>query len=163
MNEEPRSTGWWRTVPGMLTATAGFVTAITGLIVVLNQAGFFERDNQKIPKTTESMQITSKHGKECWEFVDPHGNVLSLCLAENGRAEAKEIFPNQRANWPPTTCKSIGTSRSDGSTIQISFQLGECDNGRSYDAGEMSCVRHAHSLVCWNATYKTTETYEEKD
>src|SRR5262245_49706019 len=30
---------WWQTVPGILTATAATVTAVTGLIVALHQAG----------------------------------------------------------------------------------------------------------------------------
>ena len=37
-SDEPRS--WWSTLPGILTAGAGFVTAITGLALGLNQAGF---------------------------------------------------------------------------------------------------------------------------
>src|SRR6266487_2092646 len=69
MNEGPRSNGWWQTVPGILTATTGIITAIAGLVVVLNQAGFFERNNQKVPsvpneivtapKTTESPPTTT--------------------------------------------------------------------------------------------------------
>ena len=50
MNEEPQSGGWWRTVPGMLTATAGIITAVTGLIVALHQAGIFDGEKQKVPQ-----------------------------------------------------------------------------------------------------------------
>jgi len=40
MDEEKKSDGsWWRTVPGMLTAAAGTITAVTGLIVALQQSG----------------------------------------------------------------------------------------------------------------------------
>ena len=39
MAENSKSKGWWKTVPGMLTATAGILTAVTGLIVGLNQVG----------------------------------------------------------------------------------------------------------------------------
>ena len=31
------ATSWWRTLPGMLTATAGLVSAITGLVVAVQQ------------------------------------------------------------------------------------------------------------------------------
>ncbi len=48
MNEEPQSGGWWRTVPGMLTAAAGIITAVTGLIVALHQAGIFDGEKQKV-------------------------------------------------------------------------------------------------------------------
>jgi hypothetical protein len=38
--EKPQS--WWKTFPGILTAAAGFITAVSGLIVALHQAGIFE-------------------------------------------------------------------------------------------------------------------------
>ena len=30
---------WWQSIPGFLTATAGVITAVTGLIVALQQIG----------------------------------------------------------------------------------------------------------------------------
>jgi hypothetical protein len=50
MNKEPQSGGWWRTIPGMLTAAAGIITAVTGLIVALHQAGVFDGEKQKAPR-----------------------------------------------------------------------------------------------------------------
>ncbi|MBC7377891.1 MAG: hypothetical protein H7346_10745 [Burkholderiaceae bacterium] len=32
---------WWQTVPGTLTALSGVFTAVAGLLVALNQTGFF--------------------------------------------------------------------------------------------------------------------------
>jgi len=37
-----RRGSWWQTLPGMLTAAAAFITAGTGLIIALNQAGVFK-------------------------------------------------------------------------------------------------------------------------
>jgi hypothetical protein len=34
---------FWKTIPGMLAAAAGFISAATGLVVALNQAGVFSR------------------------------------------------------------------------------------------------------------------------
>jgi hypothetical protein len=42
MAEQPKPQSWWQTLPGILTATAAFTTAITGLVVALHQAGFFQ-------------------------------------------------------------------------------------------------------------------------
>jgi hypothetical protein len=39
MADDTRTTGFWRTVPGILTAAAGLVTAVAGLVVALTQAG----------------------------------------------------------------------------------------------------------------------------
>ncbi len=33
---------WWQTLPGLLTAAAGIVTAITGLLLAVHQMGFFD-------------------------------------------------------------------------------------------------------------------------
>jgi hypothetical protein len=60
MDEEPQSKGWWRTVPGMLTATAGIITAVTGLIVALNQTGIFDGEKQKAPQVQSDATKESK-------------------------------------------------------------------------------------------------------
>lgn len=39
MTEEPKSQGWWHTVPGILTATAAILTAVTALVVAFKQTG----------------------------------------------------------------------------------------------------------------------------
>lgn len=43
MAEEQKTQSWWQTIPGILTATAALVTAITGLLAVLYQNGVFEK------------------------------------------------------------------------------------------------------------------------
>ena len=47
MAEGQNPPGWWHTVPGMLTATATIITAVTGLIVALNQIGLFSKKAEK--------------------------------------------------------------------------------------------------------------------
>jgi len=42
-DQDSQSKGWWQTLPGMLTAGAGIITAITGLLLALNQTGLFHR------------------------------------------------------------------------------------------------------------------------
>ena len=63
MDEEKKSDGsWWRTVPGILTAAAGTITAVTGLIVALQQSGLFGSGNKspQQPKV-ESRADASTH------------------------------------------------------------------------------------------------------
>lgn len=50
MNVGPQSKRWWQTVPGILTATASVITAVTGLIVALHQIGIFDGEKQKVPR-----------------------------------------------------------------------------------------------------------------
>ncbi|MEX2223657.1 MAG: hypothetical protein WEG40_17855 [Candidatus Rokuibacteriota bacterium] len=42
MTNEQKPQKWWQTVPGILTAIAATITAVTGLIVALQQAGVFQ-------------------------------------------------------------------------------------------------------------------------
>lgn len=49
-NEKNQS--WWQTMPGILTALAGLVTAVAALIGVLNQSGMFGgEDGAEVPAT----------------------------------------------------------------------------------------------------------------
>ncbi len=41
LESEPKR--WWLTLPGLLTAAAGIITAFTGLLLALHQIGCFER------------------------------------------------------------------------------------------------------------------------
>ncbi len=67
MSEErgPQQKSWWQTIPGLLTAAAGVITAITGLIVALHQAGMWEKKNETTPHTVASPPAPPKEtGKD---------------------------------------------------------------------------------------------------
>lgn len=49
--EPPKSQSWWQTLPGILTAVAAILTASTGLIMALNQAGVFSRASSSASPT----------------------------------------------------------------------------------------------------------------
>lgn len=46
MSEDTKPHGFWRSVPGILTAVTGIITATAGLVAVLNQAGLFNRTSE---------------------------------------------------------------------------------------------------------------------
>ncbi|OQW40057.1 MAG: hypothetical protein A4S08_05665 [Proteobacteria bacterium SG_bin4] len=50
MTDEQKSQKWWQTVPGLLSATAGLITAATGMIVALHQTGFLDKDSGHAPQ-----------------------------------------------------------------------------------------------------------------
>lgn len=56
MPEQPKQ-GWWHTVPGLLTAAAAFLAALTGLVAGLSQTGLFDRSREQVqpPQTTASI------------------------------------------------------------------------------------------------------------
>jgi hypothetical protein len=47
MSKNEKAQGWWHTFPGIVTAVATFIGAVTGLIVALNQIGLFESRTKK--------------------------------------------------------------------------------------------------------------------
>jgi len=46
--EPSKPQSWWQTLPGILTAVAAIITAATGLIVALNQAGVFSQKSNTV-------------------------------------------------------------------------------------------------------------------
>ena len=50
-NTNLRSRRWWKTMPGVLAATAGVITAVAGLIVVLYQPRLFDGKEKQLPQT----------------------------------------------------------------------------------------------------------------
>jgi hypothetical protein len=62
-------TGWWSTLPGVLTAIAGLITAVAGLIVALHQIGFAVKSNaadisatKREPSVSRSQETEIKIG-----------------------------------------------------------------------------------------------------
>jgi hypothetical protein len=54
--EKPQSAqSWWQTVPGILTGIAAIITAVTGLIVVLNRAG--SRTEERVTPSSQSVPV----------------------------------------------------------------------------------------------------------
>jgi len=47
MSEAKTASGWWQTLPGMLTGLAAVLTAVGGLIAVLHQSGYVGKDSPR--------------------------------------------------------------------------------------------------------------------
>lgn len=76
MKEEPRkSSGWWQTVPGILTAAAGAITAIAGLLVALHQIGVFDTKPEQPVDQPENVQqhAVSERSSTVNETMTPKG------------------------------------------------------------------------------------------
>ena len=77
---ESESKGWWQTLPGLLTAAAATITAVTGLLVAVHQAGFFHRSPQPASQTqtaqpTESVAPAPSTGATTSRVITPAGNT----------------------------------------------------------------------------------------
>ncbi len=56
----PESKGWWQTLPGLLTAAAAIITAVTGLLVAVHQTGFFDRSPQLPPRRKANLFLSER-------------------------------------------------------------------------------------------------------
>lgn len=55
MANEQRKPAWWQSLPGMLTAGAAFLAALTGMLTGLKELGVFQRDDAAAPEATASV------------------------------------------------------------------------------------------------------------
>jgi hypothetical protein len=56
MSDEAKTTSWWYTLPGIITTVTATLTALTGLIVAINQTGWF--GPRTPPAVTTSSALT---------------------------------------------------------------------------------------------------------
>jgi TIR domain-containing protein len=104
-NTNLRSRRWWKTMPGVLAATAGVITAVAGLIVVLYQPRLFDGKEKQLPQTqnrtgstpfkTQAVPVLPKPAPPAMEEQAPpvakpspstqsQSSVINLLSPENG-------------------------------------------------------------------------------
>jgi hypothetical protein len=92
MAEEPKSGGWWQTVPGVLTAVAGFISAMAALIIALHQVGIVGGEE---PASTLESKPSPNPARESEKLVVPattsQGSILDEII--NARQPAKATKP----------------------------------------------------------------------
>jgi formylglycine-generating enzyme required for sulfatase activity len=69
MAETPKPSGWWTTLPGVLTALTGIITAIAGLLVALHQIGVTVR-----PLAGEKQAVESRDESVRDDRTEPRGS-----------------------------------------------------------------------------------------
>jgi hypothetical protein len=69
-NTKLRSWRWWKTMPGILAATGGVITVVTGLVVVLHQSGFFDGKEKQLPQNQNHFQAQAPTGRASNERVE---------------------------------------------------------------------------------------------
>ena len=116
MAEEKRSQSWWQTVPGILTATGGVITAVATLIGVLNQSGVFDDEGKSQPPVTRPIKSAT---------LPP----VSI--------PPKEITPNHTSEQPTDGWMIIGKSK-HGKFFDLKLMIHEDSPaiGKRYDAVE---------------------------
>lgn len=121
---------WWQTLPGILTAVAGCITAITALIAALNQAGVFKEE--KAPPIVSSAPVAT-----------PDGNVPE----PNTKKPAVPTVVQTSTVKPQAAAQETGES-------QGSHRLGALDDKALLDELARANVRYSVSerqMMSWLA------------
>ena len=64
MQSESKSSSWWQTAPGVLTAVGGILTALAALVGALHQAGLFTPATPKPPEVSQPSSSRSSEEAE---------------------------------------------------------------------------------------------------
>jgi hypothetical protein len=73
---EKHSRGFWQTLPGVLTAIATVLTAVTGLLIAFGQLGLFDREDGNTAPNGQSSTAISTPGDTA-ENADPVSGTWS--------------------------------------------------------------------------------------
>ena len=91
LDQDPKSKGWWQTVPGLLTAAATVITAATGLLVALHQAGCFAHNPQSAAQTQ-----SESHSAESQTATNPSSAGVTpsrpLAIPENAEVRSGQAI-----------------------------------------------------------------------
>jgi hypothetical protein len=102
MAEEPKTHGWWQTVPGILTTIAGIITGLTGLIVALQQPGVFQKKPESQVSRNEPVDLCQQLGGYAIYpglfislTIDRRTYFWSQAKPQNNRIPGSAHSPNQ--------------------------------------------------------------------
>ena len=90
---DSKTESWWKTIPGMLTATAGFITAFAGLLAVLYQIGLIGGKASPPPLRSPTVTSQSLSGTTTSVPEVPNGTKYSVTFPSGATVK----FRNNRA------------------------------------------------------------------
>ena len=115
MEENLKPQKWWQTVPGVLTATAAIITAVTGLIIALHQGRVFDTaptpaphaqiNDSKSPATPKTPTVPGGASDAAMPSATdqaiqmPDGHAVTISF--NGYKFQYTILSAQRKRLPP--------------------------------------------------------------
>jgi hypothetical protein len=97
-DESPKTGSWWATIPGILTASAGVITAATGLLAILAQNGLFGEKNK--PIASEKVAAV----REAVTSTAPSSSSSPATTAAKPASSAATA-PGTPAGAPPSTAR----------------------------------------------------------
>lgn len=140
MADELRPLNWWQTIPGILTATAAVITAVTGLILALNQTGILDFRGRPDPAAASAPKPAASSGPSAarsanGEAPNPSGGA---------RATAYDVVPVQkeaRFNHSFYTILSAQAEPVDADKLRLRFEV-------------RMTVTHGYAANFWSSSFR---------
>jgi hypothetical protein len=121
---DSKTESWWKTIPGMLTATAGFITAVAGLLAVLYQVGLFGGKATPSPQGSPTVTSQSLNGTTTPIAAAPNGTKYSVTFPSGTAVK----FRNNRGQGTYEILAAQAERRSVGK-LGLTFTIRMTNNG----------------------------------
>jgi hypothetical protein len=148
MLDDPRQQSWWQTIPGILTAIAAVLTAVTGLLAVLRSSDEHKATPVAVPAATATQQaLTVPHPQldQIRREVNLSGqwrNNLGAVyqLVQNGNAFR---FEGKGPSCTGGYFQSSGSGTVTGISVESTYQSnypsrGSCSGTLSQDGAQIT-------------------------
>ena len=159
---DPR-TSFWKTIPGLLTAGAGMITAIAALLTALSSAGLLNIRRDKGDHTVQGISepIPAQHKKENPKSNQEKGGSLSLARTYFRLPE--DAIPNNNQPIGPFCCtgRTATITASDGRPVGYIYFF--TWKGQAFNQGNTSFVPDMEVLVSGLADATNPNSTMEKN
>jgi len=90
---EVSGSSWWQTLPGLLTALGAVLTAVTGLVLALNQIGFFSSTRVPNPSVDRPPAEVGQGGPKQGPSFDckTNRNLVEQAICGDAELSAKDL------------------------------------------------------------------------
>jgi len=123
MADDPRSQSWWQTLPGILTATAAILTAVSGLLAILFQNGVIGGKHDAAPPsaTTVHSPASSSPGTASSASTQAPGTLKPWSKSDVVITTNEGVSSTLRAE-SLSNCISVNHALTTGSGQDIPFE-----------------------------------------
>jgi len=121
MPKEREPQHWWQTIPGSLTAVGGVITAITALMVALNQAGFFTEKSPAASKTEATKTEATKTETTKTETPETQATKTALLPAPPPRSPECRSTGGIAIRWRVWAVGQDATQGEKSAWCQLAF------------------------------------------
>lgn len=99
MADDPKPQSWWQTLPGILTSLTATITAIAGLVALLNQEGLLSHPKPSVPAPVPT-PLATPFGWPLWcrgsvGMATTNGKNLIVVFSKGNHPANQGLEPSQ--------------------------------------------------------------------